>query len=396
VIRRRGDAPKRLNPSTLVVVAYACDPDQGSEPGAGWAAVVAASEIFARIIVITRPQVDSRLRIAARGLECDVDILTIATPFDRFGAVHVRYSAWIVGAARCLRRLIRGDASVRVIHHVTYASDWMVSPVALIPRRRRGDVRVVWGPVGGATYAPRGLLRLFPRKLRLGEARRRLLTTIVRSLTLRRHRTIVDVAVALNPDTARALTSFRRVEMSPNIALDVTTFPEPDTGRERVVVFAGRPLEWKGIRLVLDALPHARENWTLELYGGDIRDFQPYGDVDDPRVAIMGRVERSHLLRRLGQVSALVLPSLHDSAGWVAAEAASMRTPVVCLDLGGVSTMAGAFAMPVAHAPAESLAKRLAIAIDSAVANPPFTDDTPTPDWSGAAYSAKLRDWYGR
>ena len=36
-----------------------------------------------------------------------------------------------------------------------------------------------------------------------------------------------------------------------------------------------------------------------------------------------------------------LFPSLHDQAGWVAAEASSMGTPDVCLPLGGPALLAG-------------------------------------------------------
>ncbi len=38
----------------LLMTAYACDPNQGSESGAGWALLSAASELCESITVVTR------------------------------------------------------------------------------------------------------------------------------------------------------------------------------------------------------------------------------------------------------------------------------------------------------------------------------------------------------
>ncbi|MEM7759671.1 MAG: glycosyltransferase, partial [Cyanobacteria bacterium P01_A01_bin.40] len=53
------------------------------------------------------------------------------------------------------------------------------------------------------------------------------------------------------------------------------------------------------------------------------------------RVTFFGLLDRQEVLEKLGQCSALVHPSLHDSGGWVPLEAMASGRPILCLDLGG-------------------------------------------------------------
>lgn len=378
------------------MLAFACDARQGSEPGAGWAALVSASKVASRIILVTRSDSASKLLADVRQLPATVEVVTVETPFDRHGNVYLRYAVWILRASRFLKSRLRADQSITVIHHVTYASDWMPSPLALLSKRLVVGRRIVWGPVGGSTYPPRQVLGLFPRTFRAKELRRKFLTSLCRAFTINLHRHIVDVAVALNPDTAAKLEGFRRREVSANIALDPTSLPSAERStRERVVVYAGRPLELKGIRLLLEAHRLAGRNWRLELYGATAADFARFGDVSAPEVDVRGQIDRTELLERLGKVSVLALPSLHDSAPWIAAESAAMGATVVTLDLGGVSMMAGEQARVVPTLPASSLPSRLADAIDLALREASTTTTALSPTWTDSRYEDNLRSWYG-
>jgi glycosyltransferase involved in cell wall biosynthesis len=53
------------------------------------------------------------------------------------------------------------------------------------------------------------------------------------------------------------------------------------------------------------------------------------------QVKFFGLLDRQEVLVKLGQCSALVHPSLHDSGGWVTLEAMASGRPILCLDLGG-------------------------------------------------------------
>jgi glycosyltransferase involved in cell wall biosynthesis len=57
------------------------------------------------------------------------------------------------------------------------------------------------------------------------------------------------------------------------------------------------------------------------------------------QVKFWGLLPREEVLVKLGQCTALVHPSLHDSGGWVPLEAMASGRPIICLDLGGPSEL---------------------------------------------------------
>ena len=52
-------------------------------------------------------------------------------------------------------------------------------------------------------------------------------------------------------------------------------------------------------------------------------------------VVFWGELPRPQALEKLAECDVLMHPSLHDSGGWVCAEAMAAGLPVICLDLGG-------------------------------------------------------------
>ena len=144
---------------SAVLIAYACRPGRGSEAGAGWEWVRAASD-FAEVVLLSQPtereDVERALAAEQRQIRAEwvkvpgwCDWLVERAPthsFTRHVMLGVRYCMWQVHAGRKLRELEK-RTRVDVVHHVTFASDSF--PTALLYARAP---RRIWGPVGGATY----------------------------------------------------------------------------------------------------------------------------------------------------------------------------------------------------------------------------------------------------
>ena len=89
------------------------------------------------------------------------------------------------------------------------------------------------------------------------------------------------------------------------------------------------------------------------------------------RVTFFGLIDREEVLYRLGQSTALVHPSLHDSGGWVPLEAMASGRPILCLDLGGPGeTVTPEIGIKVAAHNPEQAVKDLAAAMVQLAENP--------------------------
>jgi glycosyltransferase involved in cell wall biosynthesis len=124
----------------------------------------------------------------------------------------------------------------------------------------------------------------------------------------------------------------------------------------------GRLLHWKGFHLGLRAFAQAKlpdaEYWVFG-DGPEKKRLQCLADKLGiaQQVKFWNKLPREETLRKLGECTALVHPSLHDSGGWVCLEAMAAGRPVLCLDLGGPAvqvTEQTGFKVP-AHTPEQAV-----------------------------------------
>jgi glycosyltransferase involved in cell wall biosynthesis len=89
------------------------------------------------------------------------------------------------------------------------------------------------------------------------------------------------------------------------------------------------------------------------------------------RVKFWGNVEREDVLVHLGECNVLVHPSLHESGGWICAEAMAAGRPVLGLNIGGPAvqvTDAEGILLP-ANTP-QQVVKDLSVAMRRLIDNP--------------------------
>ncbi|WP_307802297.1 glycosyltransferase family 4 protein [Cellulomonas fengjieae] len=390
------DAQGRLR---VLVSAYACGPLEEPEAGAGWAFAVAAARHH-DVWVVTRPRFRTAVEAALADdpeLAARLRVRYLDLP-DRIRALKRRswdvywyYAAWQRAFAR-LGRTLHDELRFDVVHHVTFANDWLPCGAAQI-----AGPALVWGPVGGASRLP--VRRLAPWLGVRGTA-----TELVRVVASGVPRRIwgdraarrAALVVAQNPDVAERFGPHAPVTVHPNAAFGRLPAPvrdEPHTGP--VAVFAARLLAWKGGRLAIDALARPEiSTWRLDVYGtgyelAALRRRAARRGVTD-RVRFLGHRPRDEVLAAFAGADAMLFPSMHDQAGWVAAEASALGCPVVCLPLGGPPVLAGRNARVVDLD--GDLVGNLARELVRALAEP----GTPHDSWSADRLPALVDGWYAQ
>jgi glycosyltransferase involved in cell wall biosynthesis len=384
----------------VLISAYACGPQLGSEPGAGWAWTRAAAERH-EVWVMTREKFAAAIAEACRdepALRLHPVHLDLPPWVQRWkrreGGSHWYYLLWQLrarGVARRLQRTVRFD----VAHHLTFAVDWMPVAVASLP-----GVPFVWGPVGGATGTPMSMWGWLGWQGIVGELRREAMTRMARPLFARRAARRAALVVAQNLDVARKFRRVRRVVVEPNVAL--VPLPElasaedsrhKDGDHQRRAVFVGRLLPIKGLRLAVASLarPEAA-GWRLDVYGagperGSAERLAARLGVAD-RITFKGERPRAEVLWALATADALVAPFIHDQASWAVGEALAVGCPVVCLDRGGSAVLVGpddGVKVPVGG----DIAGKLAAALSTLTGRIP-----PVDRWRPDRLPGLLAGWY--
>lgn len=335
----------------VLLSAFACIPERGSEPGLGWNVPLELAK-HDEVWVLTQEK--HRRKIEAELERDPVPNLHFAyyqLPYHIRRWDHepgggwkkqIYYYLWQLGAYRAAR-----DLHLRVgfdlVRHVTFVVYWKPSLLALLP------TPFVWGPVGGGESTPEGFSADFGLRGRIYEMSRDFFRWVgehdpLVRLTARRS----ALALATTEETAARLRKLGsgNVRVFSQLGIgDRELSHLPHRKKPRMegglrFISVGRQLHWKGFHLGLRALAEAAltdgEYW---LVGDGPESNRLKALVEElglsKRVRFLGRVPRAEALRSLNECDVLIHPSLHESGGMVCLEAMALGLPVICLDVGG-------------------------------------------------------------
>lgn len=358
----------------VLISAYACGPGDESEANAGWAFTEAAAAEH-DVWLVTRERfrvsideaLSARPQLAAHLVVTYLELSSTLMARKRRGAdVYWYYILWQRKLGH-LAAAMHAELGFDVAHHVSFAVDWL--PCGL--RGLADRVPLVWGPVGGATYAPLRLARWFNVRALASDVGRAIATRAARRVfgdpVARRAR----IVVAQNDDVAHRFRRARRVVVEPNSALDEAgrRLPRVERASVRRAIYIGRLVAWKGPMLAVHAMAEpAAADWALDIYGDGVERARLHKAITElglaDRVSLRGQRPRDEVLLALRTADAMLFPSMHDSAPWAVAEASAAGCPVVCLAKGGPPLLAGPNGFVVQ--PERHVVRRLAIALQRA------------------------------
>ncbi|WP_297527356.1 glycosyltransferase [Thiohalobacter sp.] len=146
------------NGTNVLVSAYACEPNRGSEPGVGWNMVRTITSA-SRALVVTRkrnqPVIEAYIRDhpIKNAYFLYVDLPRWLTFWKRGSrGIRTYYYLWQFAALVASLRA-RQAFEWRLAHHVTFVNDWLFTFLCLLPGK------FVWGPIGAHPRIPPGLAR---------------------------------------------------------------------------------------------------------------------------------------------------------------------------------------------------------------------------------------------
>lgn len=330
----------------ILVSAFACLPNTGSEGGVGWrwAKEWAKEHDVVVITDIYRSQ-GTKDYLAEHPISNPRIIfyrpwLLRWVPINAF-TVQILYQFWQIGLLAYVRRL-HALERFDLAHHVSYGVFRQPSLLG------HAGIPLIFGPVGGGEDAPWRLKRSLSPAQRFREFLRTSVNRFAKvDPFLRWGLSACSLILAKTRATADAMPS--GFEERTRIALEIGTEEQPGVaphrapkGRPIRLLYAGRLIGLKGIHLGLDAVAQARA-WGVNVEFHIVGDG-PYEERLRQQVQRLGLEAMVHWRRAMPQaelfelyrqMDAVLFPSLHDSSGNVVVEALSFALPVICLDLGG-------------------------------------------------------------
>ncbi|HUJ72230.1 MAG TPA: glycosyltransferase family 4 protein [Verrucomicrobiae bacterium] len=336
---------KRLK---VLISAYACEPDKGSEPADGWNWALQMRQ-YHDVWVVTRENNRQPIEHAdaeAAGIHwVYVDLPKWLRFWKRGGrGIQLYYYLWQLAAYFKGRRLYR-ECRFDIIHHVTFGKYWIPSFLGLLP------APFIFGPVGGGESTPRGFIATYSFRGRLHEYSRNLIRAWVRLDPFSR-RIVRRAALLLGTteETARQLRLLggTRVSVHAQFAMNqeemrfFSGFPVRNERPFRLISIA-RLIHWKGTHLGIRAFAEfiktcpESEYWIINT-GPEIDRLKKLAaelGVADKAV-FWGKLPKlTDVFEKLAASDVLVHPALHEAFGNVCLEAMAAGRPVICLDIGG-------------------------------------------------------------
>lgn len=321
----------------VLLSAFACAPRAGSEEGAAWNWAQALAGAGHDVTVLTQSLArdaieDARTAVGGRlRFEYVVARPSPVAPFGYYG----KYLAWQWAAYRAARGRRRNGFDV--VHHVSLGSVHGGSHLW------RLGVPFVFGPVGGGHEVPTALRS----ELRGGRAYNALRGLALRSIRFNplavatvRHAAVV---LATNSDTLALVRAMGAGDARlfldsgvPEALLERSSTPA--AAPQLRVLWVGRLMPHKGLRLALSALDRARQRIPVRLViagDGPLRDdmvrwiteLRLHGHVE-----WKGLVPLADLYRLYEGSDALLFTSLRDSFGGQLLEGMALGVPLVVLD----------------------------------------------------------------
>lgn len=330
----------------ILVSAFACAPNAGSEWGVGWR----WAEEWAReheVVVVTDTSRQAAIEAHLAAHPGDNPRFVFFRPWWLHWmplnslTAQTLYQLWQISLLPFVRRL-QASEHFALAHHVSYGVFRQPSLIG------HAGIPLVFGPVGGGEDAPWWLKRSMSPGQRARELFRSLLNGFARIDPLLRWGLKGSALIlAKTGDTARALPAGFAERTA--VALEIGTVPrdgvvprKAPTGRPLRLLYAGRLLALKGIHLGLESIAKARAEGVdveFNIVGSGPYEARLRRQADRLGIAAavhwFPSIPQAELFARYREADAVLFPSLHDSSGNVVVEALSFALPVICLDLGG-------------------------------------------------------------
>ena len=333
----------------ILAVAFACDPEMGSEAAGGWGTVNALSE-FADVVVLHHPRHTQNISAWQR-----------THPNPRLHFVPVETVSWGLGLQR-IDRLARLSWLARYVGwlrlareeglrlhaeqpfdaaiHASLGMFWLPSTVVDLP------MPSIWGPVSGGARSPRQLRRYLGWGGRIFEKVEGVIAAALAGLpwvrkTMRRaDMVLVESASALDRLPSRIRKDARVV----NRAILSHIREVPEVRRSPYVVFSSPLQRRKGPLLALEALAQTKSDVRLLFIHKGPEEASLRSRAEElgitNRVEFRGRVPRDEMWRLIAGASASVFAGLREEGGCALAEAMLAGSPVIVLGHGGARLLA--------------------------------------------------------
>ena len=333
----------------ILLAAYACEPNNGSEPEVGWQMVIQIAKRLQndKVYVITKK--NNKEIIEKEDYPSNLIFYYYELPkwlsFYKKGQRGVRtyYYIWMIAAAMYMKKQ---NLSLQIVQHITFVNDWLPSFWFLLKKKQ---TKFIWGPIGSHDPINTKFLDGFKRKL--VEKIRIFLQKVFRNMDPFFHITKnrADCIIGINDEVKKKLnlSNGKYFVAEPAIAMKKTFIdaitPDKPENKKFTILSVGRLMYIKNFKMTILAFSQFVKNnpdidTELKIIGkGEDREMLKRlvkQEGIEEYVDFVGQIPLDEVFSEFNRANLFLFPSL-ENAGFVFLEAMSFSLPIVGLNYGG-------------------------------------------------------------
>lgn len=340
----------------ILLSAYACEPNKGSEPGVGWSWAIEYAKQH-QVWVITRdnnePSIKKYLEEKTEYNNENLHFIYVGLPrkltFWKKGRRGMRlfYMLWQRKAAKVAQELNKKE-HFDFVQHVTFVSYTQPSYMYKV------GVPLIWGPVSGGENIPNGIKVKMNKKEAIIEAVRKASQTLaLYTPSIQKTMKTAEIILTATEETRQRIPQKYQKKTHIMLAIGIEQMPEPiqmcQTEKIKIIM-AGRLIYWKAFDIGIKAFLQIAEQYPeLELHilgeGNQKKKLQKLaGKYLDNQVFFEKAVQHDEIYQFYGQFDLFVNTTLRDSGCMTMMEAMSVGLPCIAIATGGPGVLLKEFA----------------------------------------------------
>ncbi|MFR9650544.1 MAG: glycosyltransferase [Rikenellaceae bacterium] len=362
----------------ILISAFACLPNWGSESGVGWHWVQEMSKYFELWVLVHKEQVvDIEKYVKENRLDNKIHFIYYDIPFNSlffkngiFRWVRLYYYFWTILSNKIVKKAME-ENDIKIFHHLTFGNAiWNVSKYG----RKQF---FIWGPIGGMETIPADYTEHYDFKNRMIESVRRIVVKIIsRQSSFKKRCHNADLILCKTVDTQLSIPVQYRSKsvIFTDVAVETINAVAKSNAKNNTIIdyiAVGHLDAWRGFDLLIESFNEAlksSKDIRLTILGEGV--FRPhlkglinkYGIKD--KVTLKGRVSKNEYDKLLSKCDVVVNSCLKEGAVTVSFDCMRYGKPLICIDTGGFTQYFSAeYSIVLPKQSRESMIKSLSASI---------------------------------
>lgn len=332
----------------VLISAYACEPNKGSEPGVGWNWAKQIAK-FAEVWVITRANnryvIEEELKkdpvASLNFIYYDVP-MWISFWKKKTKGLYLYYLLWQIGAYRLAKKTNK-EEKFNVAHHLTFGNIWLPTFIPFL------NLPFIWGPLGGVEQVIKRFRKEYSLRSKIKELSRDfIISTLGINLIFKYACSRASFIITKTRDAANKipLKYNDKVLVLTDVGVNfVAINPVDKFSQEHIQLIAVGKLDaWRGFDLLVRALQKVNKEYANVFLiivgdGVEMRNLEKARDKLNlsEKIIFTKQIDKEMYWELMRKSTIFVNPCLKEGGVTVLFNALSLGLPIICFDIAGAS-----------------------------------------------------------